>query len=310
MVLRLVRTPAPASASSRYAQRVNIAVVTDSTASLPEDLCREHGILVVPLYVVVNGKERAEGEGGDSAWVVEALRDKADVSTSRPAPAAFLRAYEEAAKGGAEAIISVHLSGSLSGTVDSARSAALESPVPVHVVDSRSIGMALGLAAVGATRDAAEGRGVEDVVERMERRLGASSIRLLVHSLERLRRGGRIGGATALLGSALAVKPLLHVDDGEVQPLERVRTANRAIARLQALTEEQCAHLPDWADGVEIAVQQIDADERAATLAEALTRSLGDREGARVETTTLSAVVAAHVGLGTIGVTVLPRVRD
>lgn len=289
---------------------MNIAVVTDSTASLPEDLCREHGILVVPLYVVVNGKERAEGEGGDPAWVVEALRDKADVSTSRPSPAAFLRAYEEAAKGGAEAIISVHLSGSLSGTVDSARSAALESPVPVHVIDSRSIGMAVGLAAVGATRDAADGRGVEDVVERMERRLGASSIRLLVHSLERLRRGGRIGGATALLGSALAIKPVLHVEDGQVQPLERVRTASRAIARLQALTEEQCADLPDWADGVEIAVQQIDADERAAALADALTHSLGDREGAQVETTTLSAVVAAHVGLGAIGVAVLPRLRD
>lgn len=285
---------------------MTIAVVTDSTASLPEDLCRERGIFVVPLYVVVNGKERAEGEGGDPAWVVEALRDKADISTSRPSPAAFLRAYEQAAKGGAEAIVSVHLSGTLSGTVDSARSAALEAPVPVHVVDSRSIGMAVGLAAVGATRDAAEGRTVEDVVERMERRLGASSIRLLVHSLERLRRGGRIGGATALLGSALAVKPVLHVQDGEVQPLERVRTASRAIARLQALTEESCAGLPDWSDGVEIAVQQIDADERATTLAEALTTSLGDR----VETTTLSAVVAAHVGLGTIGVAVLPRLRD
>lgn len=288
---------------------MTIAVVTDSTASLTQDLCREHGIRVVPLHVVVDGRERAEGEGGDPAWVVEALRRKADVSTSRPAPATFLRTYEEAAKGGAEAIISVHLSGSLSGTADSARSAALESPVPVHVVDSRSIGMVVGFAAVGATRDAAAGRDVAEVVERMERRLGGSSVRLLVHTLERLRRGGRIGGAAALLGSALAVKPVLHVEDGQVEPLERVRTASRAIARLQALTEADCADLPEWADGVEIAVQQIDADERADGLADALTDSLGDAAGP-VETTTLSAVVAAHVGLGTIGVALVPRLRD
>lgn len=289
---------------------MNIAVVTDSTASLTPDLCREHGIHVVPLHVVVDGTERAEGEGGDPAWVVEALRRKADVSTSRPSPATFLRVYEEAAKGGAEAIISVHLSDSLSGTADSARSAALESPVPVHVVDSRSIGMVVGFAAIGATRDATAGRAVEEVVERMERRLVGSSVRLLVHTLERLRRGGRIGGAAALLGSALAVKPVLHVEDGQVEPLERVRTASRAIARLQALTEADCADLPEWADGVEIAVQHIDADERATALADALTESLGEHTSGPVETTTLSAVVAAHVGLGTIGVALLPRLRD
>lgn len=289
---------------------MNIAVVTDSTASLTPDLCREHGIHVVPLHVVVEGTERAEGEGGDPAWVVEALRRKADVSTSRPGPATFLRAYEEVAKGGAEAIISVHLSDSLSGTADSARSAALESPVPVHVVDSRSIGMVVGFAAIGATRDAAAGLDVGEVVERMERRLGGSSVRLLVHTLERLRRGGRIGGAAALLGSALAVKPVLHVEDGQVEPLERVRTASRAIARLQALTEADCADLPEWSDGVEIAVQHIDADDRAGALAEALTASLGEHTSGPVETTTLSAVVAAHVGLGTIGVALIPRLRD
>ncbi|MGO1166822.1 MAG: DegV family protein [Janibacter sp.] len=289
---------------------MSIAVVTDSTVSLTQELRREHGIAVVPLHVVVDGTDRVEGDDGDTTWVVEALRRKADISTSRPTPATFLRTYQEAAKGGAEAIVSVHLSSSLSGTIDSARSAAIESPVPVHVVDSRSIGMAVGFAAVGAARDAAAGHPVEDVVERLERRLGASTVRLLVHSLERLRRGGRIGGAAALLGSALAVKPVLHVEDGQVEPLERVRTASRAIARLQALTEADCAALPEWADGVEIAVQHIDADERARALREALVESLGSGTPGRVETATLSAVVSAHVGLGTIGVAVLPRLRD
>lgn len=285
---------------------MNIAVVTDSTASLTQRLRDEHDVLVVPLHVVVDGVDRIEGDGADTGWVVDALRRKADVSTARPSPATFLRTYEEAAKGGAEAIISVHLSGQLSGTGDSARLAALEAPVPVHVVDSRAIGMALGFAAVGAARDARAGRDLEDVLARLERRCSASTVRLVVHSLERLRRGGRIGGATALLGSALAVKPLLHMVDGQVEPLERVRTASRAIARLQALAEADCADLPDWADGVEVAVHQIDAAERARTLAEGLAAHVDGR----VETVPLSAVVAAHVGLGTVGVAVSPRPRD
>lgn len=285
---------------------MNIAVVTDSTASLTEDLRSRHGITVVPLHVVVDGVDRAEGEGADTGWVVEALRAKADINTSRPTPAAFLQAYQQAAKGGADAIISVHLSGHLSGTADSARSAAPESPVPVHVVDSQLIGMALGFAAIGAARDARAGYDVDDVLERLERRCAASSIRLVVHSLERLRRGGRIGGAAALLGSALAMKPLLHVVDGEVQPLERVRTAGKAIARLQALTEADCDALPDWADGADVAVHHIDAGERAELLAANLAQHVdGD-----VDLATLSAVVAAHVGLGTVGVAVSPRPRD
>lgn len=286
---------------------MKIAVVTDSTASLTQEMRSEHGIIVVPLHVVIDGQERAERDDGDPRWVVDALRRKTDISTSRPSPAAFLSAYEQAAKGGAGAIISVHLSSELSGTSDSARSAAAESPVPVHVVDSRSIGMAVGFCAIGAARDAAAGRhSVDEVVERLERRLAASSVRLLVHSLDRLRRGGRIGGAAALLGSALAVKPVLHVADGQVEPLERVRTASRAIAKLQALTEADCDDLPDWADGVDIAVQHIDADERA----EALGQALAAYAGHPVETTTLNSVVAAHVGLGTIGVVVVPRLRD
>ena len=285
---------------------MNIAVVTDSTASLTQDHRREHGIRVVPLHVVVGGVDRPEGEGADTGWVIDGLHAKADISTSRPTPAAFLRAYEDAAKGGADAIISVHLSGQLSGTVDSARSAAPESPVPVHVVDSQLIGMALGFAAIGATRDAEAGRGVEDVLERLERRCAASSVRLVVHSLDRLRRGGRIGGAAALLGSALAMKPLLHVVDGEVQPLERVRTAGKAIARLQALTEADCANLPDWADGADVAVHHIDAAERAQLLA----GNLEEHVDGDVDLATLSAVVAAHVGLGIVGVAVSPRPRD
>ena len=285
---------------------MNIAVVTDSTASLSLPVCQEYGIRVVPLHLVVDGREHLEGDEADSSSVIDALRRKADVSTSRPSPGSFLQTYEEAAKGGATEIISVHLSGEMSGTVDAAASAALDSPVPVHVVDSRTISAALGSAAVGAARDAAAGRPATEIVERLERRCAASSVRLLVHSLEPLRRGGRIGGARALLGSALAIKPVLHVVDGRLEALERVRTAGKAVARLQALTIAACDAVPDWAADAEVTVHHLDALERAEPLAAAL----ADHLSGPVQLGSLTAVIGAHLGIGAIGVAVSPRPRD
>lgn len=284
---------------------MSTAVITDSTATLPAAVVAEHGIRVVPLQLVIDGGERIEGDGADASVVVDALHRKAEISTSRPSPATFLRAYEQAAKGGADDIISLHLSAGLSGTIEAARAAADEAPVPVRVVDSRSVGMGLGFAAIGAARDAAAGRELPEIVERAELRCGATSVRLVVHSLDRLHRGGRIGGAKALLGSALAIKPVLHMVDGHVEPLERVRTAGRAIARLQELTVAECEALPDWADGVEVGVHHLDA----ATRAEPLAAALAERIEGPVELAPMSAVIGAHVGLGTIGVVVSPRPR-
>lgn len=285
---------------------MSTAVITDSTATLPAAVVAEHGIRVVPLQLVIDGGERIEGDGVDASVVIDALRRKAEINTSRPAPATFLRAYEQAAKGGATEIVSVHISGGLSGTVEAARAAADEAPVPVRVVDSRLVGMGLGFAVIAAARDAAAGRELPEIVERAELRCGATSVRLVVHSLDRLHRGGRIGGARALLGSALAIKPVLHMVDGHVEPLERVRTAGRAIARLQELTVAECEALPEWADGVEVGVHHVDAATRAEPLAAALSEGIAGP----VELSPMSAVIGAHVGLGTIGVVVSPRPRD
>lgn len=285
---------------------MRIAVVTDSTASLTDDERAAAGVVVVPLHVVVDDADHLEGPGGLSPEeLAPALRADAQVATARPAPAAFARAYREAAEGGAEAIVSVHLSAGLSSTLGSAQAAAGESPVPVQVIDSGTIGVTLGAVALGAAADAAVGRELGEVVERVDRRCAASSVRLYVDTLDHLRRGGRIGGARALLGSALAIKPILELRDGQVEPLERVRTRGKALARLVELTESACAALPDWADGAEVAVQHVDAPERAAEVA----AQLAGRVPGEVRVLELSAVVGAHLGPGAIGVGVCPRPR-
>ena len=120
----------------------------------------------------------------------------------------------------------------MSGTVESARLAAKESPVPVEVVDSESLGMGLGYAVLSAAAVAAAGGTIDEVAEAARKRAAASTAVFYVDTLEHLRRGGRIGAAAALLGSALAVKPLLQMVDGHIEPLEKVRTSAKAIARL------------------------------------------------------------------------------
>ncbi|HEY0119711.1 MAG TPA: DegV family protein [Cellulomonas sp.] len=137
------------------ATRRRVAVVTDSTAALPPGAAARWGITVVPLDVVVDGRRHVEGVSLTSEALVEALRRGAKVSTSQPSPEAFSRAYASAAATGAEAVVSVHLSGDMSGTVAAAHSAAERAPLPVHVVDSRTTAMALGFAALAAAWAAA-----------------------------------------------------------------------------------------------------------------------------------------------------------
>src|SRR6266498_3414942 len=185
-----------------------VAVVTDSTAYLPTDAARAHNIAVVPLQVVLGGNAYDEGVDVSSEQVADALRTYVPVSTSRPSPATFLEAYRQAADRGATAIASIHLSADMSGTHQSAVLASRDAPVPVHVVDSRTLGMALGFAVLTAAERAADGASLDDVAVAAEVRARDSSVFFYVDTLEHLRRGGRIGAAQALLGSALMVKPL------------------------------------------------------------------------------------------------------
>ncbi len=282
------------------------ALVTDSTAYLAPDLVRAHGIGVVPLHVVVGGRERVEGVDIDAAEVATALRAFTPVSTSRPSPQAVLEVYERVVAAGADAVVSVHISSDMSSTMGSAQLAASQAGVPVTVVDSRTMGMAMGYAVVAGAEAASAGATAEDVAALVRARTRASSVVFYVDTLEHLRRGGRIGTAGALVGSALAIKPILGVSDGHIVPVEKVRTASRALARLEELAIVAAAAAPAGADGVDVAVHHLDSADRAVTLADRLRGRLPGLRDLRV--VELGAVVGAHVGPGTLAVAVCPRV--
>jgi len=283
---------------------MSIVVVTDSTASLPPEVAEERGIVVVPLQVVIGANAYDEGsEEATPEKVAAALREFKPVSTSRPAPALLLEAYEAAARMGARQIVSVHISGDMSGTFESAQLAARDAPVRVVCVDSRQVGVATGYAALAAADAIGEGRSVEQAAEAARERAAAASSLFYVDTLEYLRRGGRIGAAAALFGGALAVKPLLEIKDGVVASLERVRTSGRALARLEELAVEAAGDKP-----VDVCVAHLANPERADQLAGRLEERLKDNlDGRELWCGELGAVLGAHVGPGMIAVCVAPR---
>jgi DegV family protein with EDD domain len=197
----------------------------------------------------------------------------------------------------------VHLSGDLSGTIESAQLAASRSPVPVTVVDSRQVGMGTGFAVLAALDALDDGGDGPAVAEAARRRAANTTSLFYVDTLEYLRRGGRIGAVGALVGSALAVKPILTLEDGRVVPFERVRTANRALSRLEELAVLAAGDAP-----VDLAVSHLASPERAEELARAvggrLAESLEDRE---IHVGEIGAVLGAHVGPGMVAVVVSRR---
>lgn len=273
----------------------SVAVVTDSTAYLPS----HPDVTVVPLEVIIGGTAYDDGDQLDAARMLAALKAWAPVTTSRPAPQRFADAYEAAAARGATGVVSVHLSGELSGTAAAARVAAADSLIPVEVIDSRSIAMGLGFPVLAAASAAAQGRTLTEVAAAARSCAEAARTFFYVDTLEYLRRGGRIGAAATLVGSALMIKPLLHISGGTIVPLEKMRTAARAIARLEELAVRAAG-----AEPVEVAVQHLSARGRAEGLAERLAQRVPKMMGLRV--VEVGAVIGAHVGPGMLGVTVAP----
>jgi DegV family protein with EDD domain len=282
---------------------VPVAVVTDSSAYLPDGFASRHAVHVVPLHVLIDDSSGLDGVDIGPAEVAAALSGRHAVTTSRPNPDEFTQIYRRLLDEGADGIVSVHLSRELSGTWESACLAAREIGVDVvRVVDSRTAGVGLGFAvlrAASAATDGASGAADEDAAV-----VAAARTRtfFMVETLEYLRRGGRIGSAAAFLGTALAVKPVLHVKDGRIVPLEKVRTTNRALARLVDLAEQAAAET--GADAVELAVHHLASHERAVELATRLDERISPASGCVVSE--LGGAIGAHTGPGMLGVVVCP----
>lgn len=278
----------------------HVAILTDSTAYLGQEALVRHDIRVVPLTVVIGDEALVEGTEISAPAVARALQKRHQVTTSRPSPAEFAAAFEAAAASGAQAIVSLHLSAEFSGTYDAATVAAKEAPVPVRVVDTGMVAMALGFTVLAAAEAAEAGGTLDEIVAVAEKHAAETSAFFYVDTLDYLRRGGRIGAAQALFGSALAVKPLLRLADGRIELLEKVRTASRAITRLEEIVVEQAG-----VRRVDLAVHHLAASDRAATLAERLRTRVPGLEDLLLSE--VGAVIGAHAGPGLLGVVISPH---
>ncbi len=256
---------------------------------------------MIPLQVTVGGAAGTEGAEVTPGEVAKALSERrTTVTTSRPAPAQFAAAYQAAFDSGAEAVLSIHLSGHLSGTCAAAQLAAEEASGLVKVVDSGGIAMGLGFAVLAAGEAADAGGDLDTVLAAARGAVERTTILFYVDTLEYLRRGGRLGAAAAILGTALAVKPILHMKDGAIVLKEKVRTAGRALARLEDLAVEAAG------DGVcDLAVHHLAAGDRADNLRNRLVTRLP--KVGNVVLSEVGAVVGAHTGPGVIGVVVVRR---
>jgi DegV family protein with EDD domain len=280
------------------------AVVTDTTAYLPDDLVREHDIHRVSLYVTLDGDTQAESELSDYDTFFERLsRSSEGASTSQPSVGDFRAVYEPLLAEGLE-IVSVHISAGISGTCDSARQARQQlvdenkGGQRIHVLDSRSGCGGQGLLAIAASRSAAEGASGEEALARAVQARGELRMWFAIDTLEYLRKGGRIGAAQAWIGSTLKVKPILTLEE-EITPVERVRTRRRALERLVDFARERAA---DGADGW--VVQHIHDPESAQELIQHGRDVFGCDP---VFVSEIGPVIGAHVGPGLLGIGGVPR---
>jgi DegV family protein with EDD domain len=231
--------------------------------------------------------------------LIEALKAREEVTTAPPDPAAFFWAYQQAAANGADAVLSVHVSARQSNTVHAAQEAAKQAAIPVQVADSGTIGMSLGYATLAAARVAGAGGTIKRVVDTLRKRLSGSTELILVDTLEYLRRGGRIGGATAMIGSALSLKPLLVMEGGQITPLSRTVGSDRALRKLVDTAVRRADGRP-----VDVAVEHFGAPKRAEALLAQLVPQLGKANETTV--TDVSSSIGVHVGPGALGIALSP----
>jgi DegV family protein with EDD domain len=275
------------------------AVVCDSTAYLPHDLLAERDIRMVSLYVSIDGEQQRETEVEDYGAFFERLRaSEGGATTSQPTLGDFVAVYEPLLDEGRE-VVSVHISAGISGTCEAAEQARQrlieedKGGERIKVFDSRSAAGGMGLCALGAAAAALSGGDAEEVLARAGQTREELKMWFAIDTLEYLRRGGRIGGASAFIGSALKIKPILTLEE-EITPVERVRTRARSIERLRDYARERHeSGLDAWV------VQHIQDDETAAGLIDDGREIFGCEP---VFVSEIGAVLGAHVGPGLLGI--------
>lgn len=277
-----------------------IAVVTDSTADLPPDLAEAQGLRVVPMSVTFGGATHISRITiTDEEFYAQLAASSVLPTTSQPAPRWFEEAYLDALDEGCEGVVSIHLSGKLSGTVEQARRLAAAAPIDVRVVETGHVAGALALVVLAAGRVAAQGGSMDEVIRASDVAGAAVGSWILVDSLDYLRRGGRLTGAQAMMGNVLRVKPILTVRDGVVEVVERTRTSQRGIEAMARMAAEHLdgrpgrvvvshAMAPERADAVWAALEAVEVE-----LAERLVTPIGP-------------VLGTHAGPGTVSIAVLP----
>jgi DegV family protein with EDD domain len=279
-----------------------VAVVTDTTHYLPADLVAQHGLHLVSLYVRFGDELERESEMPDFQAFYDRLRSTKELpTTSQPSIGDFVEVYEPLLESGHD-IVSLHISGGISGTYDSALQAKAQLEERGHggrieVVDSATGCGGLGFMALAAAARARAGGGLSEVTAHARAAREELKLWFAVDTLEYLRRGGRIGAAQAWIGGALKIKPILSIES-EITPVERVRTSGKAFERMVEYLRSRHA---DGADAW--MVQHIQAHDQAERLVER------GREIFGTEPITLSEVgpvIGAHVGPGLLGVGGLP----
>lgn len=277
-----------------------IVVVTDSTAYIPEDALGEFDIPVIPLWLIWGDERFRDGIDIDPPTFYGRLPgSKIFPTTSQPSAGEFIEFFQQVGQG-AEAIVGVFISSKLSGTVASALAAKDQLPgMDIRVVDSLSASMGLGFAVLESARAAATGKSLDEVVAAAEAVRDGMNIMFAVDTLEYLHRGGRIGGAKRLLGTALNLKPLLHLEEGRIEALASVRTKRKAIARMLDVAEERLG----GKRMAEAAVLDVDCPEEGCAVAETMKERFGLPV---VYQTMVSPVIGAHVGPGTVGICLYP----
>ena len=268
-----------------------VVVVTDASSRLPADLLEKWSIRVVPLHILLDGRDLRDGIDDIPEDIY-----KQHATTAAATPAELAHAYQQAlADSGGDGVVAVHLSSALSGTYGAAERTAADLDPKVRVVDSRSAAMGTGFVALAAARAAAEGGDLDAVADAATSAVSRGHAFVVVHRLDNLRRSGRIGGAKAWLGTALALKPLLRIDDGKLVLAQRVRTVTHATA---TMIDRVCEVVGERSAA--LAVHHVANPDGAKEVATALAERLPACEPAII--TPLGPVLALHVGAGAVAV--------